>query len=214
MNDRYRVTEIFYSLQGETRTVGWPTVFIRLTGCPLRCEYCDTEYAFNGGEMFSREDILGEVRKYSARYITVTGGEPLAQVATPRLLQDLCDAGYRVSLETSGCCDIDGIDKRVSVVMDIKTPSSGESEKNLYTNIKHLRDEDQVKFVIRDHADYEWSRDKMAEYTLDEKCEVLFSPVHNVLSPELLAQWILDDQLFVRMQHPLHKQIWGDERGR
>ncbi len=214
MNDRYRVTEIFYSLQGETRTVGWPTVFIRLTGCPLRCEYCDTEYAFDGGEMFSREDILGEVRKYSARHITVTGGEPLAQAATPQLLQDLCDAGYRVSLETSGCCDIGGIDKRVSVVMDIKTPSSGESEKNLYTNIKHLRDEDQVKFVVRDRADYEWSRDKMAEYTLDEKCEVLFSPVHNVLSPELLAQWILDDQLFVRMQLPLHKQIWGDERGR
>lgn len=209
-----RVTEIFYSLQGEARTVGWPTVFIRLTGCPLRCGYCDTEYAFTGGRWMSLDDIADATAGYGAHYVTVTGGEPLAQPDVILLLKQLCDQGYEVSLETSGSRDISEVDERVSVVMDLKTPASGESDRNLYDNIGRLDANDQVKFVIQDRQDYEWSRDQLEKHALDEKCEVLFSPVHGHLAARELAQWILDDRLPVRMQVQMHKLIWGDERGR
>lgn len=209
-----RVTEIFYSLQGEARSVGWPTVFVRLTGCPLRCGYCDTEYAFSGGDWISLDSILETVATHDARFVTLTGGEPLAQSLAPELLTRLCDAGYEVSLETSGSRDIAKLDNRVSVVMDLKTPGSGEVDKNLYENINALSDNDQVKFVIMDRADYEWSCKKLAEYQLDKKCEVLFSPVSESMDARSLAEWILQDHLPVRMQLQLHKIIWGDERGR
>ncbi len=214
MSPRLRITEIFYSLQGEARTVGWPTVFVRLTGCPLRCGYCDTEYAFSGGNWLSLDEILNEVAVHGAHYVTVTGGEPLAQPETPELLRRLCNAGYVVSLETSGSREISGLDDRVSVVMDLKTPGSGELDKNLYENINALDGNDQVKFVITDRADYEWSRGQLVEHQLDSKCEVLFSPVSASLEAKSLAQWILEDHLPVRMQLQLHKIIWGDERGR
>jgi len=211
---RLRITEIFYSLQGEARTVGWPTVFVRLTGCPLRCGYCDTEYAFSGGDWMTLDDILTEVSTYGAQHVTVTGGEPLAQPGTPELLHRLCDAGYAVSLETSGSRDISGLDHRVCVVMDLKTPGSGEVDKNRFENVEELDRNDHVKFVITSRADYEWSRKKLTEYRLDNKCEVLFSPVSESLDAKRLAQWILEDRLPVRMQLQLHKIIWGDERGR
>ena len=211
--ERLRITEIFYSLQGEARTVGYPTVFIRLTGCPLRCGYCDTEYAFYGGQWMAFEDILGRVRDYQPRFVTVTGGEPLAQKPCRDLLAKLCAAGYEVSLETSGALDIGGIDPRVSIVMDLKTPGSGEEAKNLYTNIRLLQPKDQVKFVICDRADYEWSRAKLTEYQLVGTCEILFSPAWGQVEPKQLAEWILADNLPVRMQVQLHKFLWGEERG-
>ncbi|MCR4301014.1 MAG: 7-carboxy-7-deazaguanine synthase QueE [Sulfuricaulis sp.] len=212
--DRLRITEIFYSLQGEARTVGYPTVFIRLTGCPLRCGYCDTEYAFYGGEWMELGEILNRTAEHAPRYVTVTGGEPLAQSPCRELLTALCERGYQVSLETSGALDIAGIDPRVSIVMDLKTPGSGEERRNLYVNIPHLARKDQVKFVICDRADYEWSRAKLAEYQLDQCCEILFSPCHGQLSPTDLAEWILQDHLPVRMQIQLHKILWNDARGR
>lgn len=211
---RLRITEIFYSLQGEARTVGIPTVFIRLTGCPLRCEYCDTAYAFKGGEWFSLNDILSEVKKYKTKYITVTGGEPLAQKKCIDLLNQLCNEGYNVSLETSGALDISKVDSRVSRVMDLKTPASKEESKNRYENIKLLSAHDQVKFVICDRNDYEWSVSKLNEYQLNSFCEVLFSPSHEQLKPQQLADWILEDQLAVRFQMQLHKYLWNDEPGR
>ncbi len=214
MSSRLRITEIFYSLQGEARTVGWPTVFVRLTGCPLRCGYCDTGYAFSGGEWLTLDEILGEVATHGARYVTVTGGEPLAQPNTPELLTRLCDAGHAVSLETSGSRDIGALDDRVSVVMDLKTPGSGEVDKNRYENIDVLDSNDQIKFVIADRADYKWCCDQLVEYRLDSKCEVLFSPVSEMLDAKILAEWILEDRLPVRLQLQLHKIIWGDERGR
>jgi 7-carboxy-7-deazaguanine synthase len=213
-HDRLRVTEIFYSLQGETRTVGWPTVFVRLTGCPLRCGYCDTAYAFTEGEWMTLDDIMSRVAGHGARYVTVTGGEPLAQRPCRALLARLCDDGYTVSLETSGALDITAIDERVSVVMDLKTPGSGEESKNLYSNIAQLRAHDQVKFVIADRADYEWSCARVREHDLAARCEVLFSPVYGRLEPRRLADWILSDCLPVRMQLQLHKLLWGEERGR
>jgi 7-carboxy-7-deazaguanine synthase len=209
-----RVSEIFYSLQGESRSVGLPTVFVRLTGCPLRCDYCDTEYAFQGGERMTLADIVRDVRQYDASYVTVTGGEPLAQPDCRLLLKMLCDAGLLVSLETSGALDISRIDKRVSIVMDIKTPGSGEVSRNRYENIELLRRMDQVKFVMRDRDDYEWSRDLVTRYRLADRCEVLFSPVYGELAPRDLADWILEDRLPVRLQVQLHKLLWGDERGR
>lgn len=212
--ERLRITEIFYSLQGETRTVGCPTVFVRLTGCPLRCGYCDTEYAFYGGEWMTFAQILARVAGHRPRYVTVTGGEPLAQRPCRELLRLLCDAGYEVSLETGGALDIGGMDPRVGIVMDLKTPGSGEEGKNLYANIAHLRPKDQVKFVIADRADYEWSRARLAEHRLDEICEVLFSPVWGGPGPAALAEWILADHLPVRMQVQLHKLLWGEARGR
>lgn len=209
-----RVSEIFYSLQGESRTVGLPTVFIRLTGCPLRCGYCDTSYAFSGGEKMKLSEILQQVAAYAPRYVTVTGGEPLAQRDCWLLLKMLCDAGYITSLETSGAIDISKVDRRVSTVMDIKTPGSGEVERNRYQNIDLLKRKDQVKFVISDRADYDWSRQLIDEKGLLDSCEVLFSPVHGKLDPAVMAGWIIEDNLPVRMQIQLHKYLWGDERGR
>lgn len=212
--DSLRLTEIFYSLQGETRTVGLPTVFVRLTGCPLRCQYCDTAYAFHGGAKQDIDTIVAEVNKYQAQYVTVTGGEPLAQKACLTLLQRLCDEGYEVSLETSGAIDISSVDPRVVKVVDIKTPGSGEVDKNAWSNIPHLLPHDQVKFVICDLADYEWSKRILDKYHLTNICQVLFSPSYNQIKPGDLADWILKDRLPVRMQIQLHKYLWGDTPGR
>ena len=209
-----RITEIFYSLQGETRTVGLPTVFVRLTGCPLRCGYCDTAYAFHGGDKRDIADIVAEVQSYNPHYVTVTGGEPLAQQACHELLSALCDLDYEVSLETSGAIDIDSVDPRVITVMDLKTPASGEESKNKYGNIQHLKAHDQLKFVICDRNDYEWACQKVAEYDLSSRCEVLFSPIHGELKPADLADWIIEDNMQVRMQIQIHKYLWGDEQGR
>jgi len=209
-----RITEIFYSLQGETRTAGLPTVFIRLTGCPLRCGYCDTEYAFSGGERQTIDHILSETDSYNAHYVTVTGGEPLAQKNCLTLLSKLCDKGYEVSIETSGAIDISDIDPRVVVVMDLKTPASGEESKNRLDNISHLKKTDQIKFVICDRNDYEWSKQKLAEFDLINKAEILFSPVHGEKMAQQLADWILQDNLQVRFQLQLHKYLWNDEPGR
>jgi 7-carboxy-7-deazaguanine synthase len=209
-----RITEIFYSLQGETRTVGLPTVFVRLTGCPLRCGYCDTAYAFHGGSKMPIEDIVHQVQSYDARYVTVTGGEPLAQQSCHQLLSELCDLGIEVSLETSGAMDISNVDPRVVVVMDLKTPASGEESKNKYDNITKLKSTDQLKFVICNRDDYDWACEKMAQYRLVDKCEILFSPIHGELKPAELAEWIVKDNLRVRMQIQMHKYLWGDEQGR
>ena len=211
---RLRLTEIFHSLQGESASMGWRTVFVRLTGCPLRCGYCDTAYAFKGGEWWEIDDILASVAQYEARYVTVTGGEPLAQADCAVLLTALCDAGYRVSLETSGAVDIAGVDPRVVRVMDLKTPGSGELDKNLYANIDRLRPTDQVKFVITDEDDYRWSREQLQRWGLAARCEVLFSPVAGDMPPQRLADWILRDRLDVRFQLQLHKVLWGDQPGR
>lgn len=210
-----RISEIFHSLQGEARTVGFPTVFVRLTGCPLRCQYCDTAYAFSGGELHAIPQILAQVAEYKAKYVTVTGGEPLAQPECLPLLRALCDAGYDVSLETSGAMDIKDVDSRVSVVMDLKTPDSGEAHRNLYSNIPHLKLLDQVKFVICSRNDYQWAKLKMDEYQLAARVgDVLFSPSHRQVSPTELADWILQDRLPVRFQIQLHKLLWADEPGR
>ncbi len=210
-----RVTEIFYSLQGEARTAGRPTVFIRLTGCPLRCSYCDTAYAFEGGQQLSIDSIVERVAEFGAEYVCVTGGEPLAQRGVIKLMTRLCDANYSVSIETGGALSIAEIDDRVSVVLDLKTPSSGESQKNLYENIPLLRAKDQVKFVIGDRGDYEWSKSQLLQYDLAARVDdVLFSPTFDSLPAATLAQWILEDKLKVRMQLQLHKQIWGEEKGR
>lgn len=207
-----RITEIFYSLQGETNTVGLPTVFVRLTGCPLRCHYCDTAYAFSGGSKMSQDEVLEKVAAYEPRYVTVTGGEPLAQKACLPLLKSLCDR-YTVSLETSGAIDVSEVDSRVVKILDLKTPASGEVDKNLYENIKYLNAQDQIKFVICNHHDYEWAKQKIAEYDLS-RFEILFSPSHDQLPPRDLAQWIIEDNLPVRMQLQMHKYIWGNEQGR
>lgn len=214
-NPTLRITEIFHSLQGESRTVGIPTVFIRLTGCPLRCQYCDTAYAFEGGEIMTLADILNRVGRYRCQYITVTGGEPLAQPNCLPLLTLLCDNGYKVSLETGGAMAIDAVDKRVSVVLDIKTPGSDEVERNRYENIARLKPDDQVKFVICDRKDYEWSKAKLMQLDLQARVsEILFSPSYEQLPPADLADWILQDALQVRMQLQLHKQIWGSLPGK
>ena len=208
-----RITEIFYSLQGESRTVGLPTVFVRLTGCPLRCGYCDTEYAFHGGQKMDISDIVAEVASYQPRYVTVTGGEPLAQSTCLELLTELCDQGLEVSLETSGAMDISKVDSRVSRVMDLKTPGSGEMSKNRYSNIELLNAHDQLKFVICDRSDYEWAVAKINEYDLAQRCELLFSPEHGNLPATDLAEWIIADNLPVRMQIQLHKYLWNDAQG-
>lgn len=208
-----RIFEIFYSLQGESSRVGLPTVFVRLTGCPLRCGYCDTEYAFHGGNTQTLDEILAQVASYQAQYVCVTGGEPLAQKGCNALLTKLCDAGYQVSLETSGAIDISQVDSRVAVIMDIKTPGSGEESKNLWTNIAHLKPKDEVKFVLVDSADYEWAKQVLVSHKLNEKCAVLFSPVYKTLPPADLAAWVLADRLPVRMQLQLHKILWGEKPG-
>ncbi len=194
--------------------MGTPTVFVRLTGCPLRCHYCDTEYAFHGGEVMTLDEILSRVKSYSCRNVTVTGGEPLAQPACPDLIERLCDAGCEVSLETSGALDTGRIDPRVSVVLDIKTPGSGEVHRNLYTNIDHLKSVDQVKFVLCDRQDYEWARFKVSEFELTDKAgDIFFSASHGQLEARELAEWILQDGLPVRLQIQLHKVLWGDRPG-
>ncbi|WP_419535525.1 7-carboxy-7-deazaguanine synthase QueE [Endozoicomonas sp.] len=209
-----RITEIFYSLQGETRTTGLPTVFVRLTGCPLRCRWCDTDYAFKGGDLLPIDAILNRVSEYSPRYVTVTGGEPLAQRACYSLLSQLADQDYEVSLETSGAISLSDVDQRVVKVMDLKPPASGESHRNLYENISFLDKKDQLKFVIADRGDYEWSVSKIIEYDLPNRVsDVLFSPVSGEMSAETLAGWILEDRLPVRFQLQLHRMIWGDLPG-
>ena len=208
------ISEIFYSLQGETSRVGLPTVFIRLTGCPLRCGYCDTAYAFTGGRNLSIGEVMNEVSSYASRYITVTGGEPLAQKACLTLLTVLCDAGYSVSLETSGALDVSRVDKRVSKIVDIKTPGSGEVTKNRWSNLDYLTFHDELKFVLCDEADYQWAVGVFNERHLDQICPVLFSPVYGQLEPSLLADWILKDRLPVRLQLQLHKILWGEVTGR
>jgi len=213
LTTRLKITEIFYSLQGEARNVGLPTVFVRLTGCPLRCGYCDTEYAFTGGEWMGFDEIIEEIKKYKTRHVTVTGGEPLAQKNCIPFLERLCDVGYEVSLETSGAIKVDNVDDRVNKVIDVKTPASGEEDKNLYSNFAHLNGYDQVKFVICDRADYEWSRAILDQYKLVTACEVLFSPCSGTLDATELAEWILQDQLDVRFQVQLHKYLWGDKPG-
>ncbi len=211
---RLRVTEIFHSLQGEARDAGRPTVFVRLTGCPLRCVWCDTEYAFQGGQWRDIADIVDEVGKYRTRHVCVTGGEPLAQKRCLDLLARLCDAGFEVSLETSGALDVGGVDARVSRVMDLKAPGSGESARNLWSNLAVLTAHDQLKFVLADRTDYDWAVAAVNEHALGGRCEILFSPVWGKLAPRDLAQWILDDRLPVRMQLQLHKILWGEEKGR
>ena len=211
--ERLRITEIFHSLQGEARDVGRRTVFVRLTGCPLRCTYCDTPYSFFGGAWWTIDAILDEVARFEATHVCVTGGEPLAQKRCLALLTRLCDAGYAVSLETSGAIDISGSDSRVSRVLDLKTPASGEVHRNRLENLAQLTPHDQIKFVVCDRADYEWSRAMLAEHALDRRCEVLLSPAHGQLAPRDLAEWILADRLPVRLQVQLHKLLWGDAPG-
>jgi 7-carboxy-7-deazaguanine synthase len=212
--DRLKITEIFLSLQGEARDAGWPTVFVRLTGCPLRCQYCDTAYAFFGGEWRDIDGILAEVASHGVRHVCVTGGEPLAQKRCLDLLRRLCDAGYRVSLETSGAIDVSDVDPRVSRVLDIKTPGSVEVERNRWENLPLLSAHDQIKFVICSRDDYDWARGIVAEHRLSERCDVLFSPSKSEISARDLADWIVQDRLPVKFQMQLHKVLWNDEPGR
>jgi 7-carboxy-7-deazaguanine synthase len=209
-----KIHEIFHSLQGESTRVGLPTVFVRLTGCPLRCGYCDTAYAFQGGENMTLQQILERVASYGAHYVTVTGGEPLAQKQCIPLLKMLCEAGYDVSLETGGSLDTSHVDPRVSVILDIKTPGSGEVQKNLWANLQHLKSSDEVKFVLCDREDYEWAKQVLADQGIASKCTVLFSPVYSQLNPTDLADWVLQDRLPVRMQVQLHKILWGETPGK
>jgi len=211
---RLRITEIFYSLQGESSFVGLPTVFVRLTGCPLRCGYCDTAYAFTGGEYLEMDEILQQVKQHNAEYVCVTGGEPLAQRSCGELLSSLCDAGYKVSIETSGAMDISQVDSRVKRIMDIKTPGSKEESKNRYENIEILTSNDEVKFVLCSRTDYDWAKSIVEKYQLTEKCQVLFSPEHEGMKPSDLADWIIADQLKVRFQFQIHKYLWDNEPGR
>jgi 7-carboxy-7-deazaguanine synthase len=212
--ERLRITEIFHSIQGEADAIGWRTVFVRLTGCPLRCVWCDTEYSFYGGNWHAIDDILAEVASHGARHVCVTGGEPLAQKRCLILLRKLCDAGYEVSLETSGALDVSMVDPRVRKVMDLKAPDSGESQRNLWSNLDHLLPHDQIKIVIASRADYEWARAMLAEHALAERCMVLFSPVHGAVEPRDLAEWIIADKLDARFQLQLHKLLWNDAAGR
>ena len=211
---KLKIHEIFFSLQGESSRVGLPTVFVRLTGCPMRCVYCDTAYAFTGGQSMEIEDIMQQVAGHGARYVTVTGGEPLAQKECLGLIKQLCDEGYEVSLETGGAIDTSGVDARVVVILDIKTPGSGEVEKNLWQNLQHLKPNDEVKFVLCDKADYEWAKQVLAERDIADKCGVLFSPVYQQVNATQLAEWILHDRLPVRLQVQLHKILWGDVAGK
>jgi 7-carboxy-7-deazaguanine synthase len=213
LREQLRISEIFYSLQGETSRVGLPTVFVRLTGCPLRCGYCDTAYAFYSGEVMTLAAIMAQVASHQAQYVTVTGGEPLAQKTCLLLLRELCDAGYSVSLETSGALDISEVDPRVSKILDIKTPGSGEVEKNLWSNLAHLTPQDEIKFVLCDERDYLWAVAQLRSRKLAALCPVLFSPAYRKLAEAALAGWILRDRLPVRMQIQLHKYLWGEVPG-
>lgn len=208
-----KIHEIFYSLQGESSRIGLPTIFIRLTGCPMRCSYCDTAYAFSGGSNMSVRDIMEKVAAYDTKYVTVTGGEPLAQKECHHLLKALSDAGYSVSLETGGGVDIANVDKRVSVIMDIKTPGSSEEENMKWANLDHIQSKDEIKFVICGRADYDWAKAKIAALELEKKCPIIFSPSYSELAPAELAEWVLADQLSVRVQVQLHKILWGEKAG-
>ena len=208
-----KIHEIFHSIQGESSRIGLPTTFVRLTGCPMRCVYCDTAYAFSGGSNMSLTDIMLKVAELGAPYVTVTGGEPLAQKECHGLLTALCDAGYSVSLETGGAMDILAVDPRVSVILDIKTPGSGELEKNLWSNLALLKASDEVKFVLCDRSDYDWAKQQLAQHKLNETCPVIFSPVYSQVNPSDLAAWVLADKLPVRMQVQLHKILWGEKPG-
>ena len=210
---KLKIHEIFYSLQGESSRVGLPTVFVRLTGCPMRCVYCDTAYAFSGGSNMEISDIMDKVAEFGTKYVTVTGGEPLVQKGCLELLKQLCDAGYSVSLETGGAIDISPVDKRVSVILDVKTPDSGEVENNVWTNLDHLKPADEVKFVLCSRTDYDWAKDILVKHHIADKCPVLFSPVYSQVNPADLAEWVLRDQLPVRMQVQLHKILWGEKPG-
>lgn len=214
MINKLRITEIFHSLQGETSRAGLPTVFVRLTGCPLRCVYCDTVYAFNGGAWWEVDAIIDEVRQYQTPYVTVTGGEPLAQKNCLILMKHLSDEGFNVSLETSGALSVAEVDRRVKKIVDVKTPDSGEVERNLFENFDYLLPYDELKFVICSRADYDWSKNIIQQHQLQDRCQILFSPSYHQLSFPDLAHWILQDKLGVRMQVQLHKVIWGEERGR
>jgi 7-carboxy-7-deazaguanine synthase len=209
-----RINEIFFSLQGESTKIGLPTIFIRLTGCPLRCQYCDTAYAFHNGEKMSINNIIHDISQYRTKHVTVTGGEPLAQRTCFELLSRLCDEGYQVSLETSGAIDIANVDDRVMKIVDLKTPGSKEDNKNKFENLSYLNSEDQIKFVICDRTDYDWTKQKLNELKLTDYCEVLFSPAHDSLSSTDLANWILEDRLNVRLQVQLHKYLWGNTPGK
>ena len=213
VTERLRITEIFHSIQGEADAIGWRTVFVRLTGCPLRCVWCDTEYSFYGGDWHAIDYILAEVASHGAKYVCVTGGEPLAQKRCLILLKKLCDAGYEVSLETSGALDVSTVDPRVHKVMDLKAPDSGESQRNLWSNLDHLLPHDQIKIVIASRADYEWACAMLVEHALADRCMVLFSPVHGAVQPRELAEWIIADKLPVRFQMQLHKLLWNDAAG-
>lgn len=209
-----RISELFFSIQGESNTVGYPTVFVRLTGCPMRCSYCDTAYAFHGGSKLTIDEIVSQVRTYNAKHVTVTGGEPLAQDQSHELMTTLCDLGYKVSLETGNAMDISRVDSRVYIVLDIKTPASNEEHNNKYSNVEHVKESDCFKFVICDEADYQWSKAMVENKQLNDKCDVFFSPSAEQLSPTDLADWIVRDQLAVRMQIQLHKVLWANEAGR
>ena len=209
-----KITEIFFSIQGESRTVGLPTTFVRLTGCPMRCTYCDTAYAFHGGTKMQIDDIVADVAQYNTPYVTITGGEPLAQANVHQLIETLCDQDYQVSLETGNAIDIAKVDQRVYIVLDIKTPASGEEHNNNYSNLAHLKKSDCIKFVICDENDYQWSKKQLQHHQLTDKCEVFFSPSADQLSAGDLADWIVQDQLAVRMQIQLHKVLWDNAVGR
>lgn len=214
LSKELRISEIFYSIQGESTRVGLPSIFIRLTGCPLRCQYCDTTYAFRGGELLTIGAICQQLKQYPTQYITVTGGEPLAQKECQQLLTTLCDLGYQVSLETSGAFNVAEVDARVMKVVDVKTPGSGEVAKNLWSNMDYLNSTDQLKFVICDQNDFFWSQEIIAQKKLEDKCEILFSPSHAQLSSKLLADWLLSSGIKARLQLQIHKYIWGDVRGK
>ena len=213
LQNQLRITEIFHSLQGESVTVGLPTVFVRLTGCPLRCQYCDTAYAFNGGDIVTIENVMSRVTAFECPHVCVTGGEPLAQPGCIQLLKTLCDAGHSVSIETSGARSIADVDPRVMIVMDLKTPDSGECEKNILANIPLLKKSDQIKFVLCSENDYQWARDMITKHQLTAKAQILFSPSWGQLNPTLLADWIINDRLPVRFQLQLHKILWNDAPG-
>lgn len=208
-----KIFEIFYSLQGESSRVGLPTIFIRLSGCPMRCHYCDTAYAFQGGSMMTVDEIMETIKKYDTRYVTVTGGEPLAQKEVLSLLKVLADQNYEVSLETGGGLSIKEVDPRIKIILDIKTPESGEEKKNYWDNLNLIHSKDEIKFVLCSREDYDWAKKILHQYKLTEKCDVLFSPVYQKLNTTDLGNWILEDQLPVRMQIQLHKLLWGEKPG-